>query len=153
VRVGRKSVIHVGRERIQRSIEEVLGFRQLRKLDGYREANHLHQYAAHNYDCKHVGTDVRELIVPRNRQLKSHPKSLRITISLVWYNSTQLTLIAITETLPTNEQIERYTIGFFVPWVGTTLYIMYKENIRTKVRYNRNARREKGSSLISIGNR
>ena len=50
-----------------------------------------------------------------------------------------LALIAMTETLPTNEHIERYTIGFFVPYFGTTRYIMYVEKAATKVMYIKKA--------------
>lgn len=38
-----------------------------------------------------------------------------------------------TETLPTKEQIERYTMGFLVPYFGATLKIMYDAKTATNV--------------------
>jgi len=71
---------------------------------------HLNKNTAHNDDTENVCADMRQLVISRKRQFERNTETLHISFiffSLVSQAERNLTLIAITLTLPTKEQILR----------------------------------------------
>jgi hypothetical protein len=107
-------VDYVGGECIEGFVEVVLTVSIVFWYDTREEGegtDHLDQDTTDDDYSKDIGTDMCQLVVSRKRQFQSYAESLdrqdSCPLQLLNDLHSQLTLMAMTETLPTREQTER----------------------------------------------
>lgn len=108
-------VDYVGGECIEGLVEVVLTvsivFLYNTREEGEGGTDHLNQDTTDDDYSKDIGTDMCQLVVSRKRQFQSYAEALyrqdSCPLQLLYDIHSQLTLMAMTETLPTREQTER----------------------------------------------